>query len=878
MIGRATLASLLVLAGCAKAPGNVVDVTLVVDGTVPASVLQTVRSLTLATTGVDAAMKTYALPTGMPKQETVQLLPTVTSGTLTLTATAYDKNQLPLAQGMKSVQLTGKEVPLAVTLSMVAPPTLTVTPGMVTITVGKTASFMASLPVTWSVMGGAGNGTVDANGVYTAPMTAGTYTLVATAKIDPAVTTSATITVAAYGLELLAGQLGGMGEYNGVGGAARLSSPAALASDNNGTLYVGSRFYTCVLHKIDLATQTMTVIGGKPFECSDVDGKLGSTALFNGMWSLAYDPVNNVLFVGEYNVIRRVALTSGDVTTLNDGMGHVIYFNGRIAGMAYDPASKILYASNDRTHIINAISLAGAAPSVSVFAGMQGTPGSFDAAAGPATMSNFNGPSGLAFDGTNLFVADYKNSTIRKIVVASGATSTLAGTAGMQMHTDGTGPSARFVQPFGVALPNNNGPLFVTEDNGSTVRAVATSNGSTVTVAGSPPKPPGPGMPSTPGAPVDGAGGAAVFGPLAGIAFDQQTNLLYVGDFRLGLVRSVVPAGSYVVSTTVGTPAALGYADGTRTAARFWSIGSLTSDGNTVYLADNGNAVIRKADITTGAVTTIAGKAGFYGGDDGDALTMARFERPEGVFIDGKILYISDGSGSTIRALDLSTNLVTTIAGKHLETGTTDGIGSAARLGYPLFITGDHNGKLFVADSIPGVRQLTIATGELKTVAGSPTDSGYVDDVGPAARFSGLYGMAVENGALYICDSGPGVFNGLRKMTLDTFTVSTAAGGPTIGLTDGVGTAAQFLVTAAANGDGMGHIYVGDAGALRRFDVATGMVSTVLGKAFQITDLPGPLDTALLGSVNGAAVVTGGDVVVDDAFEDVLLLARLPSP
>jgi hypothetical protein len=386
------------------------------------------------------------------------------------------------------------------------------------------------------------------------------------------------------------------------------------------------------------------------------------------------------------------------------------------------------------------------------------------------------------------------------------------------------------------------------------------------------------GMPSVPVAPVDGNGLAAVFGPLAGIAFDANTNLYYVGDFRLGLIRSMVPGGSYGVTTTVGTPAALGSADGTRTAARFWSIGSLTSDGNTVYLADNGNATIRKVDVITGVVTTIAGKAGFYGGDDGDALTMARFERPEGVFLDGKILYISDGSGSTIRALDLTTNVVSTIAGQHLATGTTDGIGSAARLGYPVYITGDHNGRLFISDSIPGVRQLTIATGELKTVAGGPNNYGYHDDVGAAALFSGLYGLAVEGGALYICDGQAGVFTGLRKMTLDTFTVSTAAGGPTIGLTDGVGTAAQFLTAAAANGDGMGHIYIGDAGALRRFDVATGMVSTVLGKAFQITDLVGPLDKALLGSVNGAAVVTGGDLVVDDAFEDVLLMARLPSP
>jgi hypothetical protein len=296
-----------------------------------------------------------------------------------------------------------------------------------------------------------------------------------------------------------------------------------------------------------------------------------------------------------------------------------------------------------------------------------------------------------------------------------------------------------------------------------------------------------------------------------------------------------------------------------------------------VYVADNGNATIRKYDPATATVSTIAGAAGFGGGNDGDAIMQARFVRPEGVFLDGHVLYISDGSASTIRALDLTTNQVTTLAGQYGVMGTTDGSGSSARLGYPLYITGDHNGKLYVADSIPGIRELTIATGALKTVAGNATTYGHMDGAGGAAQFGGVYGMAIENGALYILDSQPGQFVGLRKMTLDgTYTVSSVAGGATIGIMDGA--PGQFLGPAAATGDGMGHVYIGDVGVLRRFDVSSGMITTVAGKPYVVTDQPGPLASAYIGTANGIAVLTGGDVVIDDALESLLLRIRLPPP
>src|ERR1019366_3155551 len=97
------------------------------------------------------------------------------------------------------------------------------------------------------------------------------------------------------------------------------------------------------------------------------------------------------------------------------------------------------------------ISIRAVTPSgvVSTLAGLAGTNGSTDGTGGAA---RFYQPQGVAVDGTGtLYVADTGNQTIRKIM-AGGAVSTLAGSAGNFGSTDGTGASARFYGPAGVAV------------------------------------------------------------------------------------------------------------------------------------------------------------------------------------------------------------------------------------------------------------------------------------------------------------------------------------------------------------------------------------------------------------------------------------------
>lgn len=147
-------------------------------------------------------------------------------------------------------------------------------------------------------------------------------------------------------------------------------------------------------------------------------------------------------------------------------------------------------------------------------AGQLGGPGSAD---GTGSAARFERPYGVAVDGVgNVFVADYSNSTIRK-VNSAGVVTTLAGSAGNPGSADGTGSAARFSQPGGVAV-DGAGNVFVADSGNNTIRKV-TPAGVVTTIGG---------MAGMNGW-VDGIGSAANFAFPLGIAVDSVGNL-YVAD------------------------------------------------------------------------------------------------------------------------------------------------------------------------------------------------------------------------------------------------------------------------------------------------------------------------------------------------------------
>ena len=143
--------------------------------------------------------------------------------------------------------------------------------------------------------------------------------------------------------------------------------------------------------------------------------------------------------------------------------------------------------------------------------------GSSGSADGPGATASFNWPYGVAVDGAgNVFVADTVNNTIRKITSA-GVVTTLAGTAGSSGSADGTGATARFSYPSGVAV-DGAGNVFVADSANSTIRKI-TPSGVVTTLAG------------TAGSygSADGTGAAARFADPCGVAVDGAGNV-FVAD------------------------------------------------------------------------------------------------------------------------------------------------------------------------------------------------------------------------------------------------------------------------------------------------------------------------------------------------------------
>jgi hypothetical protein len=304
-----------------------------------------------------------------------------------------------------------------------------------------------------------------------------------------------------------------------------------------------------------------------------------------------------------------------------------------------------------------------------LFAG-QWNQGSDD---GAGKIAKFKKPNGITTDGTNLYICDGGNSTIRKIVISSCVVSTIAGQAESGGSTDGIGTAAKFDGPTGITTDGTN--LYICDGGNNTIRKMVISSGEVSTIAG---------QAGAHGSD-DGIGTAARFDMPNGITTDG-TNL-YIADQGNHTIRKMV-ISSCVVSTIAGQAGAHGSDDGNGTAARFYFPTGITTDGTNLYITDQVNHTIRKIVISSCVVSTIAGKAGAHGSDDGTG-TAAGFYNPNGITTDGTNLYICDVSNDTIRKIVISSCVVSTIAGKAGAGGSTNGIGTTARFDLPTGITTD---------------------------------------------------------------------------------------------------------------------------------------------------------------------------------------------
>ncbi len=496
--------------------------------------------------------------------------------------------------------------------------------------------------------------------------------------------------------------------------------------------------------------------------------------------------------------------------------------------------------------------LAGGRKTLALLAGGLGGPGSAD---DTGTAARFSAPYGVAGDGAgNLYIADTNNCTLRKMVIATGVVTTLAGTAGRCGSADGTAAAARFDGPAGVAS-DGAGTLYVADTQGHTIRKVVIATGAVTTLAGAAGQP-GSG---------DGIAAAARFNTPHGVAADGAGNL-YVADTANHTVRKIAIATA-TVSTLAGAPGqGPGGSDGVGAAARFNAPQGVVSDGaGNLFVADSGNHTIRKVVVATAAVGTLAGAAGQADTTDGVGAA-ARFFYPTAVAVDGAgDLFVADTENGTLREVVIATGLVTTLAGTAGRQGSVDAVGAAARFSTMYGVAVDGAGDLFVADTYNHeIRRVVVANGAVTTVAGAAAQAGSVDAVGAAARFDAPNAM-VDDGAgnLYVADNR----GTIRKVVIATGDVSTLAG--TAGQydsTDGVGAAAHFSRPNGLAVDGAGNLYVTEfeGCVVRKVVLATAAVTTLAGAAQQVGDVDATGSAARFGPLSGVTGDGAGNLYVVD--------------
>ena len=278
----------------------------------------------------------------------------------------------------------------------------------------------------------------------------------------------------------LAGLAVQQGAADGLGTAAQFYNARGVAVDKDGNAYVGDTS-NHTIRKITPAGVVSTLAGlaGNP---GSTDGT-GSLARFSSPWGVAVDATGNVYVADKFNYTIRKITPAGVVTTLAGlaGLGGTTDATGTDArfwaplGVAVDTAGNV-YVADNNNHTIRKITPAG---EVTTLAGLAGTWGSAD---GTGTSAKFKYPSAVAVDtGGYVYVADQSNYTIR-MITPGGVVSTLAGLAGTSGSTDGTGASARFDSPTGVAV-DAGGNVYVADVNNYSIRKV-TSAGVVTTVVG----------------------------------------------------------------------------------------------------------------------------------------------------------------------------------------------------------------------------------------------------------------------------------------------------------------------------------------------------------------------------------------------------------
>ena len=313
---------------------------------------------------------------------------------------------------------------------------------------------------------------------------------------------------------------------------------------------------------------------------------------------------------------------------------------------------------------------------------------------------------------------------------------------------------------------------------------------------------------------------------------------------------------------------------------------ALDKSGN-LFIADSGNNVIRKIDASTGNISTVAGTgiAG-YGGDNGPALN-AQLRYPYSLAFDSAgNLYIADSGNYVIRKIDMSSGTITTIAGNPKATLLGDGgPATAAQIIDPIAIAIDSSNNLYILNYYL-LREVDAKTQIINTVAGGGGYGSYNNygDGGPATSAT-LFaeGFALDSsGNIYIADT---YHQAIREVTRKDGIINTVAGviGKTGAFQDGIAATSAYLNSPVSVAiDRSGNLVISDGynWRIRKVDPSTHIINTVAGNGAPCFSYgeDGPATSASVCESTGLAFDSKGDLYYSDwGIDKVRMMSAMGS-
>lgn len=211
----------------------------------------------------------------------------------------------------------------------------------------------------------------------------------------------------------------------------------------------------------------------------------------------------------------------------------------------------------------------------------------------------------------------------------------------------------------------------------------------------------------TPGYAGDDGAAPALFNQPKALVYDEASDSSFIVDMRNARVRQLQADGSIATVAGNGTKGFDGD-DGPAVEAMFAFPsganprpgGAIALDGDSLYIADTENNRIRCVNLADGTVRTVAGTGESGFGGDGGAATAAMLAYPMDIEVEDGILWIADTDNQRIRAVDLATGTIQTVAGNG-EIGDDGDGGPALDASFytPMGVELDLDGNLYISDS-----------------------------------------------------------------------------------------------------------------------------------------------------------------------------------